>query len=131
MELHLKISGVVMIGLAMLHLIFPKYFNWKDDLSGITLINRQLMYVHTFFIGFVVLLMGVLCVYASVELVQTRLGKMICFGLFIFWLARLVFQFFVYSSELWKGKKFETAVHIGFSFLWIYFTAVFLLASLD
>jgi hypothetical protein len=125
MELHLKIIGIIFILLATLHLIFPKYFNWKNQLAGLTLINKQMMYVHTFFIGLVVLLMGVICVYSSEEIVHTRLGQQLSFGLFIFWAARLFFQFFVYSSKLWKGKKFESTIHIFFSILWVYFTVIF------
>ena len=61
MELHLKIIGTLLIILAFIHAIFPKYFNWKQELNSLSIINRQLMYVHSFFIAFVVLLMGVLC----------------------------------------------------------------------
>ena len=128
MELHLKIAGYTMILLAFIQFLFPKRFNWKDELNGLSLINKQLMYVHTFFIALVVLLMGVFCIYATNDMVHTILGKQLCFGLFVFWLVRLVFQFFVYSSKLWKGKRFETIVHITFSFLWIYFSGVFFFA---
>jgi hypothetical protein len=131
MELHLRIAGGIMIFLAFLHFIFPKHFRWKDELNGLSLVNRQLMYVHTFFIALVVLLMGVFCIYSADDLVKTSLGKQLCFGLFIFWGVRLVFQFFVYSSELWKGKRFETSVHVLFSVLWSYFTLVFLLIYLQ
>jgi hypothetical protein len=31
---------------------------------------------------------------------------------------------------LWRGKKFETLVHIGFSFVWIYITTIFFLIYL-
>ena len=116
-----------MILLAFVHFLFPKRFNWKDELSGLSLINKQLMYVHTFFIALVVLLMGVFCIYSTNDIVHTTLGKQLSFGLFVFWLVRLVFQFFVYSSQLWKGKRFETWVHVAFSALWVYFTAVFFL----
>ena len=127
MELHLKIAGYTMILLAFIHFVFPKRFNWKDELNGLSLINKQLMYVHTFFIALVVLLMGVFCIYATNDMVHTILGKQLCFGLFVFWLVRLVFQFFVYSSKLWKGKRFETCVHVAFSALWVYFTTIFFL----
>ena len=116
-----------MILLAFIHFVFPKRFNWKDELNGLSLINKQLMYVHTFFIALVVLLMGVFCIYATNDMVHTILGKQLCFGLFVFWLVRLVFQFFVYSSKLWKGKRFETCVHVAFSALWVYFTIIFFL----
>lgn len=116
-----------MVLLAFLHFVFPRHFKWKDELLGLSLINKQLMYVHTFFIALVVLLMGVFCIYSTEDLVKTLLGKQLCFGLFIFWGVRLIFQFFVYSPSLWKGKRFETWVHVLFSLLWTYFTTVFFL----
>ena len=112
--------------LAIIHAIFPKYFNWKEELKQLSLINRQLIMVHTFFIALVVLLIGLLCMTSATELIQTKLGKTISLGLGIFWTIRLFFQFFIYSSLLWKGKIFETAVHILFSLLWIYMSTVFL-----
>lgn len=130
MELHLKIAGFIMIFLAFIHFLFPKRFKWKDELTSLSLINKQLMYVHTFFIALVVLLMGVVCIYSATDIVETTLGRNLSFGLFIFWFVRLIFQFFVYSSELWKGKKFETVIHILFSFIWIYLSAVFLIIYL-
>jgi hypothetical protein len=58
--------------------------------------------------------------------VQTPLGKRVCLGLGIFWGIRLYVQFFGYSSQLWRGKTFETVMHIIFSVYWSYLTAVFL-----
>lgn len=126
MELQLKIIGVVLVVLSIVHIIFPKHFDWKNDLSSISLINRQMMYVHTFFIAIVVLLMGLLCLTSSTELIETALGKRICFGFGAFWTIRLIIQFFGYSSELWKNKTFETIIHILFSFMWTYFSIIFL-----
>jgi hypothetical protein len=125
MELQLKIIGIVLILLAIIHIIFPKYFHWKNELASLSLVNKQMMYVHTFFIALTVLLMGVLCLTSSVELIETNLGKKVCLGFGIFWATRLLIQFFGYSSKLWKGKTFETVVHIVFSFLWVYLTFTF------
>lgn len=129
-EIHIRTIGLISICLAILHFAFPSRFNWKQELKSLSLINKQLMQVHTFFIALVVLLMGLLCLFMSSELVHTLLGKWILRGMFVFWFTRLIFQFFVYSSRLWKGKKFETIIHIIFSFTWIYFSAVMLLASI-
>ncbi|MGV9003368.1 hypothetical protein [Flavobacterium sp.] len=129
MELHFKIIGVLLITLALIHIIFPRYFNWKVELKSLSIINRQMMTVHTFFIALVVFMMGLLCLTSTEELITTKLGKTICLGLGIFWSIRLFIQFFVYSTELWKGKKFETIVHIVFSFLWAYISIVFLKAT--
>jgi hypothetical protein len=127
MELHLKIIGIFFILLALVHYFFPKYFNWKQELSALSIINRQMMYIHSFFIAFGIFLMGMLCLISSHELISTSLGKKISLGLAIFWTTRLLIQFFGYSSKTWKGKPFETFIHIVFTVLWVYVSAVFIL----
>ncbi|MDG1399026.1 MAG: hypothetical protein P8P88_11635 [Polaribacter sp.] len=126
MELHYRIIGIILIALAFVHIIFPKYFKWKEELQHLSLINQQIMKVHTFFIALVVFLIGLLCLTSSNELINTELGKKISLGLGIFWGFRLIIQFFGYSSKLWKGKKMETIIHIIFSILWVYLSYTFL-----
>jgi len=131
MEIHFKIIGVLLMALAFIHIFFPRYFNWKSELVSLSLMNRQMMTVHTFFIAFVVALMGLLCLTSADDLIHTRLGKNVCLGLGIFWSIRLIFQLFVYSSKLWKGKRFETWMHILFLILWIYLSFIFLKAAVN
>jgi hypothetical protein len=131
MEIHFKIIGVLLMALALLHFYFPKYFSWKQELGKISLINRQIMYVHSFFIAFAVFLIGLLAFTSAGELMQTSFGKRISLGIGIFWGARLIIQFFGYSSKLWKGKAFETTVHIVLAVFWAYLTAIFILPYLS
>ncbi len=126
MELHIKILGVLLMGLALLHVIFPRYFNWKQELGSLTMMNRQMMHVHSFFIALTVFLMGLLCFTSPQDLITTTLGKKISLGMGIFWGARLIIQFFGYSSEIWKGKIFETTIHILFSMFWAYLCVIFI-----
>ena len=126
MEIHFKIIGVLLVALASVHIVFPKYFKWDKELKSLSLINRQMMTIHTFFIALTVLLMGLLCMTSSREIIETNLGKKISLGLGLFWTVRLVIQFFGYSTDLWKGKKFETFMHIIFSLLWTYLSIIFL-----
>lgn len=125
MHIHLIIIGIIFIVLAFIHLIFPKYFEWEKELKSLSLMNRQMMKVHTIFIALMVFLMGVLLISSSAELTETVVGRKIILGLAIFWTIRLVIQFFGYSAKLWKGKLFETSVHIIFSLIWIYISVVF------
>jgi hypothetical protein len=127
MNLHLKIIGVILILLALVHFCFPRYFKWKQEFSSVSTINREMMYIHTFFISLMVFLMGLLCLTSATDLLNTSLGKQISLGLGIFWLARLCIQFIGYSSSLWKGKLFETTAHVVFSILWAYFGIIFML----
>lgn len=129
MEIYIKIAGVILVILGIIHIAFPRRFNWKDDLQALSLINRQMMMVHTFFIALTVLMMGILSLVYSAELLTNPFGRVISLGLAVFWFIRLVFQFFVYSKELWKGKRFETIMHIVFALIWIYLTTVYFIAS--
>lgn len=125
MHIHLHIIGILLIALALIHIFFPKYFNWKAELNSLSLMNRQMMTVHTFFIAFTVFLMGLLCVTSATEIIETNLGRKIALGFGVFWLIRLYTQIFVYSSKLWKAKKFETSMHILFTLFWGYFSFLF------
>ena len=125
MELNLKIAGAFLIVVALMHMIFPKRFNWEAELSSLSLMNKQMMKVHTFFVAFTVFLMGLLCLTSANDLVKTPIGNKIMLGLGLFWVIRLFIQFFVYSSKLWKGKRFETIMHILFSLLWAYLSVLF------
>jgi len=130
MELHLKIIGSFLIILALLHFFFPRYFNWKQELTSLSIINRQMMYVHSFFVALVVFLMGLLCLTSSNDLLHTSLGKRVSLGFGIFWAMRLIIQLFVYSTKNWKGKMFETIIHSLFVVLWTYLSIVFVLTYL-
>ncbi len=125
MELHLHIIGVLLTVLAVVHVGFPNYFKWKTELKHLSLINLEMIYVHTFFVALIVFLMGLLCITSAHELSTTPLGNKIVLGLCVFWTFRLLIQFFGYSSALWKGKLFETTMHILFSVLWTYVSVVF------
>ncbi|MEE9407075.1 MAG: hypothetical protein V3V28_03260 [Polaribacter sp.] len=125
MILQLKIIGILLSLLAFIHIGFPNYFNWKKELKSMSLINQQMMTVHTFFIALVVFLIGLLCFTSANELIETNFGKRISLGLGVFWCIRLIFQLFVYSPKLWRGKKFETSMHIIFTIFWIYLGSVF------
>jgi len=131
MELHLKLIGMLLIMLACSHIAFPKYFKWAKELDSLSLINRQLMYIHTFFVALILMLMGLLCFTSAKDLIETGLGKRISFGLSVFWFIRVLIQFFGYSSALWKGKEFETVIHILFSILWCYLTIIFFMIWLQ
>jgi hypothetical protein len=131
MEIHFKVIGILLMVLALVHIIFPSYFNWKEELKALSLINREMMMVHTLFIALTILLMGLLCLTSSRELLETNLGKKISLGLAVFWSLRLLIQFIGYSSVLWKGKRMETTVHILFSLFWTYLSVVFWIAFLN
>lgn len=126
LELLLRLAGVSLIGLAALHLFLPKRFHWREEFARVSLLNRQIFYVHCLFICLMLILMGVLCLFwAPILLIPSPLSELVAAGLAIFWLCRLAIQWFVYDSQLWRGKRFETVMHIAFTGLWTFYTGVF------
>ena len=123
---HLRIVGASLIALSLAHVLFAKHLRWKEDAARLTPINRQIFHVHAFFICLIVLMMGLLCLLAPQRLAEpTPLARLVLIGLVIFWGTRLVFQWFVYDSSLWRGHRGNTFVHFAFTILWSYYTFVF------
>jgi hypothetical protein len=129
-ELHLKIVGTLLVLLGVAHCYFPKRFGWKDELARLSLLNRQIFLVHTFFIALTLMLMGsITVVYTKALLEPTPLNRAILAGAAIFWACRLFVQFFVYDSKLWRGNVFNTWMHVLFSCFWVYLVATYSMAA--
>ncbi len=126
MSTHLELIGGILIAIALAHAVFPRAFDWKHELARLSLMNRQMMKVHSFFIALALVLMGALCLSSADRLVGTELGRRVALGLGVFWTARLLVQLFVYSPRLWLGKGRETVAHVALTLTWAYFSAVFL-----
>jgi hypothetical protein len=125
MVTHLQIIGILQLTLAVAHAYFPRYFQWHKEVSGLTLLTRQIFFVHHTFIAITVGLMGLLTLLRAEELISTTLGNEICLGFAFFWGIRAFCQLFVYSPSLWRGKAFETFVHLLFLAFWSYMTMVY------
>lgn len=126
LETHLKLAGLSLIGLGIMHGFLGERFAWKEELSRISLLNRQIFYVHTFFVALILLLLGSLSLFGTNALLEkTAMSRYFCGGVTLFWLCRWIFQFCIYDASLWRGKRFETRIHILFSLLWTYYVAVY------
>jgi hypothetical protein len=126
LEICLRIAGALLVVLATAHAAFPKRFRWAEELSRLSLLNRQMFLVHVAYIVFLVASMGVLSlVFTDALLEKSALSKIVLAWLFVFWFSRLFVQWLVYDRALWRGDRFATTVHILFTVLWIYLSVVF------
>ena len=126
-ELHLRVVGVLLLVLVAINVLaVPRRLGWRREMAGLSLVNRQIFQVHAAFICLVLAMFAGLTLLLPRELLApTTLARAVLGGLTGFWLARLLVQWFVYDPSLWRGKRFETAVHVAFTGLWLYFTATF------
>jgi hypothetical protein len=126
---HLRVTGVLLAFLVVVHAFVPARLRWRDELSRLSLVNRQIFEVHTLFIVLVLALSSVLLLTSSDALVApSRLSRALLLGLTIFWGLRMLMQWFYYSPAIWRGDRFNTAAHCVFSTVWIYLTTTFAVA---
>lgn len=126
LNLHLKIVGALQLALAAAHLYFPRRFGWREELEKVSLLTRQIFYVHCFFICLVLVMFGWLSlVYTGLLIQPSPLARMVLAGLTGFWGIRLFIQLFVYDVKLWRGNRFNSVMHILFTALWSYYVSVY------
>jgi hypothetical protein len=124
--IHIKTVGALLLMLAAAHVVFPKRFNWREELARLSLLNRQIFLVHCFFICLLLVLMGTLSVFYTDALLQpSPLARLVLFGLTLFWGLRLLTQLFVYDRALWRGNRFNTVAHFLFTGFWSYCTVAY------
>jgi hypothetical protein len=123
---NLRLTGVLMAGLVVLNTLVPRRFRWREELTRVSALNRQIFQVHTIFLIVTLALFAALLLTSADALVErTRLARATLFGLTLFWGLRMLMQWFYYSPALWRGHTVNTVMHVLFSALWIYFTGVF------
>ena len=124
--LHLRIVGMVMAGLVIVNVCVPARFHWREEMARISLLNRQIFQAHAVFLVLTLGLISALLLTCGDALLEpTRLSRAILIGLTIFWTLRLVMQWGFFSPALWRGHRFNTAMHYLFSAIWVYVSTVF------
>ncbi len=129
LSMHLEIVGALLVLLGLSHAFFNRFFGWEQDLAGVSLLTRCIFYVHAFFIALGVVMAGAgSLLYADVLLHPGPLSRAILVGMTVFWLCRLLAQFFAYDPAIWRGDRFRTRMHVVFTLLWCYVTLVYAMA---
>jgi hypothetical protein len=123
---HLRIVGVLMALVAVVNLFVPGRLRWREEMSRLSLVNRQIFQVHSFFIVLTVTLVSALLLTVGDTLLEpTRLSRAVLVGLTAFWALRMLAQWFFYSGEIWRGNRFNTVTHCIFSLAWVYVAVTF------
>lgn len=126
LPLLLRIAGVGLVLLAVVHVPIGKRLKWKEQGALLSPENQAVFHVHTFFICVTLLLMGLPCLLApEVFLEKSGMARWMAWSFCGFWLIRLYCQWFVYGTHLWRGKRLETGIHYLFTGLWLALAIVF------
>lgn len=126
LTLALQVAGAGLILLALLHIPIGRHLQWREDAARLTPVNASIFHVHAFFICVILVIMGLPCLLdPRVFLEPTRAGAWLSWSFAAFWALRLYCQWFVYEADLWRKKRFETAMHVWFTLVWAALTILF------
>ncbi len=122
---HLRLSGLLLVLVGLSHAGFGRRLHWKTDLAQLSLVNRQIFHVHSFYIALLLVMLGSLSFLEAADLLQpSPLSRAVLGGMTLLWAIRLYVQWFVFDRALWRGDRFNTVAHGLFTLLWAYLAAV-------
>lgn len=125
-RLALRAAGAGLILLAFVHIPIARQLKWREESARMSPANASIFGVHAFFICLVLVLMGLPALVApQLFLEPSAGGAWASWSYATFWAARMLAQWFVYPSHLWRGKALETRMHVLFSVIWMALTALF------
>lgn len=126
LEINLKIVGVLMFIMVLVNFETIRRFAWRRELQQVSLLTRQVFFVHMGFIILLLAMFGVLSLcYPQALITPSETARLLAGGLAFFWTARLVVQWVVYDRKLWLGQRFNTCVHLVFTGVWAYFAGTY------
>ena len=106
----LWLAGFVQIAIASANLFIPKKLNYRENLSRVAPIIRQIFVVHSVYIVGVVLLFAGLTFGFAAELASGRgLGRFLAAAIAIFWLFRTPVQLLYYDPSLRRTNRLGDA----------------------
>jgi hypothetical protein len=87
------VGGIYNLLFGIFHLSFWKLFNWGEELSHMSPINRAVMQMLNVAVIVFLFMMACVSMVYSDEMVTTGLGKTLLLGISIFWITRLIGEF--------------------------------------
>jgi hypothetical protein len=128
LSVNLTITGIILVGLGTMHVALPGALRWDRELASLSVINREVSYVHCLFIGLACLLWGLLPLTAGRSLLEpSPVTRLVLIAAVIFWGSRLVIQLLVFNRHARESVPW-CALSIAATGLWLYLTAVWIWA---
>ena len=126
--LFLWLAGFVQITIAFANLFIPRKLNYRENLSLVAPIIRQIFVVHSVYIVGVVLLFAVVTFGFAAELASGRgLGRFLAAAMALFWLFRAPVQLLYYDASLRRTNRLGDA---AFTFAALFLTTTYGVAAL-
>jgi hypothetical protein len=132
MKTLLEIVGGLQLAIAMLNLFLIPLLKWKEELSRVPMLLREVFQVHLWFISITLTIFGVItCRFANeLAMGNNPLGHWLAAAIGFFWMIRTILQVTYYSSSHWRGQFGRTVVHVACLLIYGGFASVYLSTAL-
>jgi hypothetical protein len=129
----LWLAGLVQVAIAAANLFLPAKLKYRENLSRVAPIIRQVFVVHSIYIGGVVLLFAAVTFGFAGELASGHgLGRFLAAAIAVFWLARVPLQIFYYDPNLRPAHRAgDLAMTAALLFLTVTYATAALLPTLE
>jgi len=112
-----RVAGMILILLAALHLPIGRHLKWREESARLSPANAAIFHVHTFFICFVLVMMGLPCLLEpSVLLEKSHAGAWLAWSFSAFWTTRLFVQWFVLPKSFGAAGGWKPLCTSAFQF---------------
>lgn len=126
------LAGLGHIGLSLVSLAIPRMLNWKQELSSLQPLLRQMFWTYAGYILVINFCFGLVSIWGKAELLNhSFLAKSITLFIALYWLARVVIQFFYFDKTHAPKGWFFTLGEIGLVALFVGFTLIYSWAFLN
>jgi hypothetical protein len=102
----LWMAGAVQLVICAANFVLPRRLKYRENLSRVSPIIRQVFFVHSAYIVGVVALFAAATFFFSAELTSGHgLGRFLAAAIALFWLCRVPVQMFYYDAELRRSHR--------------------------
>lgn len=131
LQLLITIGGVLHLGILIASALTPGVLEWKSELAKLRPLSRQLVWVHGTFIVLTIIAFGVISLVAAGDLASgTTLARAFSAFVALFWLARLVVQFFVFDATPFLTRAYLKIGYHGLTVVFFTLVAIYGYAAL-
>lgn len=122
----LRGAGASLIFLSILHAVLWRTLHWDSESERLSPLNARVFAVHTFFIAYVLLALGMLSL-ARPELLLERgeLARVLLGGVVLFWVARLLLQPLVFDRVMRSGWTQSILLRVSVALLWATYVTIY------
>jgi hypothetical protein len=114
LETLLRLAAAMQLGVGFLNLFLVRMMRWRQELTQLPLLIREVFYVHSWFITITLSLFAVMTWRFSSEMAAgtNEVCRWLATGMGLFWAFRSVLQITFYSSSHWRGQIGRTIIHV-------------------